>query len=132
MLVDQVNSKDPFTQEGIESCSIKLYGQKDLQQLMKIIQTETIFYIGCNQNNLTKYLMNTNYFQLDWKVDGLNPQIDFSINSGFLIVKAYAFAKIQNSTAVISVNITNLTNRLNSRLLQDEQQVNPEDYIDPN
>jgi hypothetical protein len=40
--------------------------------------------------------MNPNYFELDWKVDGLIPKIDYSLNSGLLIVKAYAFAKIQN------------------------------------
>ena len=38
--------------------------------------------------------MNPKYYQLDWSVDGLTPQIDYSTNSGLLIIKAYAFAKI--------------------------------------
>jgi hypothetical protein len=61
--------------------------------------------------------MNPNKFQLDWTVDGLFPNIDFSMNNGLLIVKAYAFAKIQNSSTGISVNITKLSPQLNSRLL---------------
>ena len=88
---------------------------------------ETVFYIGCNQNNLTNYLINPNYFQLDWYIDGLIPKKDFSMNNGMLIVKAYAFSKIQNSTAAIIVNITNLSTRLNSRLLQEDAQITPLD-----
>jgi len=71
--------------------------------------------------------MNPNYFQLDWNVDGLIPNRDFSMNNGMLIVKSYAFSKIQNSTAAIIVNITNLSTRLNSRLLQEDVQITPVD-----
>jgi hypothetical protein len=71
--------------------------------------------------------MNPKYFQLDWTVDGLIPNTDFSMNNGFLIVKAYALAKMRNSPAGRIVNITNLSTRLNSRLLQEDAEVTPVD-----
>jgi hypothetical protein len=49
------------------------------------------------------------------------------MNNGLLIVKAYAFAKIQNSSTGISVNITKLSPPLNSRLLQEDVEVPPID-----
>lgn len=47
------------------------------------------------------------------------------MNDGLLIVKAYAFAKIQNSSTGISVNITKLSSPLNTRLLQEDVEVPP-------
>jgi hypothetical protein len=72
-LFDESNSIDPLTQFGIEKCSIRIFGQNNLQSLKKNVQKENVFYIGCDQDNLTSYILSPKIFNLTWYVDGLIP-----------------------------------------------------------
>ncbi len=76
-----------------------------MQVLKKIIPYQTVFYFGCDQNDiLTSYVMNPNNFNLQWSVDGLVQNVDYVNNSGQLFIKPYAFAKIrEGSTATINL-----------------------------
>ena len=119
-LIDSTQAQNPYSQANIDKCSIKIYGQSDLQKLKKSIPYQTVLYFGCDQNDiLTSYIMNPKNFNLQWSVDGLEQGVDYVNKSGQLFIEPYAFAKIKEGyTANITLDIISATTGLRAGSLR--------------
>lgn len=127
-MTDQSILPDPLSQFGIQTCSIKIFGQSNATHLLAFVQQQTVLYVGCDLNNLTSYIMSQQGFSLLWTVSGLQPFIDYYNQSGLLYINAYSLAKLQQQTSiVVSVSVVTATSQ--RRLLQ--AAVDPNASTDP-